>query len=79
MALDFNSVERPFRKLRKSLKGFSESPMPEDVHALRTKTRRVEAIVQPSNSSESQSVAISSNVWHRFERRREMYAIWMYW
>jgi CHAD domain-containing protein len=46
MALDFNSVERPFRKLRKSLKGFSESPMPEDVHALRTKTRRVEAIVQ---------------------------------
>jgi CHAD domain-containing protein len=46
MALDFYSVERPFRKLRKSLKGFSEGPMPEDVHALRTKTRRVEAIVQ---------------------------------
>jgi CHAD domain-containing protein len=45
MALDFNSVQGHFRKLRKSIQGIRESPMPDDVHALRTQTRHVEAIL----------------------------------
>jgi CHAD domain-containing protein len=46
MALDSKSLVRPFRKLRRALKDFSDVPIPEDVHALRTQARRVEAAVQ---------------------------------
>jgi CHAD domain-containing protein len=45
MALDANSVHKPFRKLRRLLKNFPVSPSPEDVHDIRTHTRRIEAIV----------------------------------
>ena len=46
MALQLASVEKPFRKLRKILKNFPGLPVPEDVHSLRTQTRRIEAIIR---------------------------------
>jgi len=36
-------IEKPLLKLRKLLKTISSSPAPDDVHALRTRTRRLEA------------------------------------
>jgi len=45
MVLEIDSVQRPFRKLRRVLKAISETPLPQDVHVLRTLIRRVEAIV----------------------------------
>jgi CHAD domain-containing protein len=38
-------LERPLRKLRKLLDEFSADPPPDDIHALRTQTRRLEAVV----------------------------------
>jgi CHAD domain-containing protein len=38
-------VEKPLLKLRKQLNKFPASPAPEDVHSLRTQTRRLEAIM----------------------------------
>jgi CHAD domain-containing protein len=43
MALDTDSLAKPFGKLRKSLKKISKQPSPDEVHGLRTRTRRVEA------------------------------------
>lgn len=44
MALDAKAVDKPFKKLRKLLKNFPDSPAAEDVHDVRTHTRRIEAI-----------------------------------
>jgi CHAD domain-containing protein len=44
MALSINSVHKPFRKLEKLLKNFPDPPSAEDVHDVRTQTRRIEAI-----------------------------------
>jgi CHAD domain-containing protein len=46
MALDQDKLEKPFRKLRKALRGLPDELSPEDVHALRTRIRRIEAIMQ---------------------------------
>jgi CHAD domain-containing protein len=46
MAPETKSLERPLRKLRKALKDFPKVPAPEEVHALRTSARRVEAAIQ---------------------------------
>jgi len=40
-----NQVARPFEKLRKQLSGFPANARPEEVHTLRTHTRRLEATV----------------------------------
>ena len=45
MALCAESVHKPFRKIEKLLKDFPDPPSPEDVHDLRTHTRRIEAVV----------------------------------
>ncbi len=45
MPLDARELDRRVKKLRKSLKTFSKDPTVEDVHDLRTRTRRVESIV----------------------------------
>jgi CHAD domain-containing protein len=45
MALDLKSVDKPFRKLAKLLKKFPDPPAPEDIHDVRTHTRRIEAVV----------------------------------
>jgi CHAD domain-containing protein len=42
MALDQDKLEKSFRKLRKSLKNVPKQPSPEEVHDLRTRTRRLE-------------------------------------
>ncbi len=43
--MELEKVKRPIRKLRKAFKKLSDDPRPEDVHTLRTQTRRLEAIV----------------------------------
>jgi CHAD domain-containing protein len=45
MALDLKSIDKPFRKLAKLLKKFPDPPAPEDIHDVRTHTRRIEAVV----------------------------------
>jgi CHAD domain-containing protein len=45
MAVELNSLQRPLRKLGKSLKRFPKDPPAEDVHQLRTQARRMEAMV----------------------------------
>jgi CHAD domain-containing protein len=45
MPIDANSIRKPFRKMRKLLKNFPDPPAAEDVHKLRTHTRRLEAII----------------------------------
>jgi CHAD domain-containing protein len=44
MAIDPKAVHKPFNKLRKMLKNFPDTPSPENVHDIRTQTRRIEAI-----------------------------------
>jgi CHAD domain-containing protein len=45
MKMQPQPVEKPLRKLRKQLKQFPLHPRPEDVHSLRTQTRKLEAIL----------------------------------
>jgi CHAD domain-containing protein len=45
MALDPDRLQKPLRKLRKRLKHFSGIQSPDEVHRLRTQTRRVEAVL----------------------------------
>jgi CHAD domain-containing protein len=45
MEIERDSAERPLRKLRKALKRLPADPSTEDVHSLRTHTRKLEAIV----------------------------------
>ncbi len=45
MTTGLQRVEKPLRDLRKSLKKLSKDPQPEEVHNLRTRARRVEAVV----------------------------------
>jgi len=45
MAIAFDRAQRPLRQLRRSLKTVPATPLPEDVHKLRTSSRRIEAIV----------------------------------
>jgi len=44
MELDLGSVGRPVRQLKKTLKGLAGGPSAQEVHDLRTRSRRVEAI-----------------------------------
>lgn len=46
MMVDLNSLQKPFRKLRKTLKGFRKNPAQGAVHRLRTQTRKAEAAVR---------------------------------
>ena len=46
MPLDARELDRRVKKLRKSLKGFPKDPTADEVHDLRTRTRRVESILQ---------------------------------
>jgi CHAD domain-containing protein len=43
MTLDLEKAAKPLRKLRKLLKEFGPEPSPEEVHKLRTSTRKLEA------------------------------------
>ena len=45
MKLQADRVEKPLRKLRKQVNGFGSNPRPDEVHSLRTQTRRLEATV----------------------------------
>lgn len=43
MALDFDRIQKPVRKLSKLLKKMPARPCPEDVHQFRTQSRQLEA------------------------------------
>ncbi len=45
MKLQSRSVEKPLRRLREQLSTFPSNPRPDEVHSLRTQTRRLEATV----------------------------------
>ncbi|MBV8674390.1 MAG: CHAD domain-containing protein [Acidobacteriaceae bacterium] len=45
MSLNAKGLQKPFRKLRKSLKKFPKRPTPEQVHDLRTSSRKLEAVM----------------------------------
>lgn len=45
MEIERENAQKPLRKLHKALKRLPSDPPPEDVHALRTQSRRLEAIV----------------------------------
>src|ERR1035441_1525779 len=45
MEIELGNVRKPVRKLRKSLKIIPKDPPAEDVHHLRTRARRLEAVV----------------------------------
>jgi CHAD domain-containing protein len=53
MPLDARELDRRVQKLRKSLKGFPQDPLSEEVHDLRTRTRRVESILQSLDMTSS--------------------------
>ena len=44
MFIELDRVEKPLRELRKLLKSMPDDPQPEEVHRLRTRTRRIESI-----------------------------------
>lgn len=44
MATKLQRVEKPLRDLRKALKKLSKDPQPDEIHELRTRARRVEAM-----------------------------------
>lgn len=46
MPLDARELDRRIKKLRKSLREFAKDPTVDEVHDLRTRTRRVESILQ---------------------------------
>jgi CHAD domain-containing protein len=46
MALDRNQLLKPARKLRKLVNEIDSKPSPDEVHELRTNTRRIEAILE---------------------------------
>jgi CHAD domain-containing protein len=49
MKLERDSAQKPIMKLRKALKSLPSDPSSEEVHFLRTQTRRLEAIVEAFN------------------------------
>lgn len=55
MAIDPKKLQKPLRKLRKSLERISSSPSPDEVHHLRTQSRRVEAIMHALRLAERSS------------------------
>jgi len=56
MPLDARELDRRVNKLRKSLKGFSKDPTVDEVHDLRTRTRRVESILEALELDSSRAV-----------------------
>jgi CHAD domain-containing protein len=44
MAIELDRLQKPLRKLRKSLKNLAKDPPPEAVHKLRTRARQIESI-----------------------------------
>lgn len=49
MEIVYEKAQKPLRQLRKSLKKFSENPTVEEIHNLRTRARRVEAVASALN------------------------------
>src|SRR6185437_2198386 len=43
-AMELDRVEKPLRQMRKLLKDLPADPAPEEVHQLRTRARRIEAV-----------------------------------
>jgi CHAD domain-containing protein len=52
MAIELDRLQKPLRKLRKSLKNLSKDPPPDAVHKLRTRARQIESIAPALTPSE---------------------------
>jgi CHAD domain-containing protein len=52
MGIELDRLQKPLRKLRKSLKNLSKDPPPEAVHKLRTRARQIESIAPALTPSE---------------------------
>jgi len=62
MAIDADRMQKPVRKLRKLLKKMGSQPAVEDVHDLRTSSRRLEASFQASLDTERNSRKVLKKV-----------------
>ena len=69
MALDPNRVDKPVKKLRRIVKGIRKQPLPEQVHDLRTNTRRLEATVTALSLDSSSKVRKLLNHLSRIRQR----------
>lgn len=49
--MDLDHIEKPLRTLRKLLKTLPEDPAPAEVHKLRTRARRIEAVARALESA----------------------------
>lgn len=76
MPLDSHELDQRLQKLSKNLKEFPNDPTADDVHDLRTRTRRVESILQAlemdSASNERKLLAGLKSVRSRAGKVRDM-------
>ena len=76
MPLDARELDSRIQKLRKSVRKFGKDPTVEEVHDLRTRTRRVESILQSldmtSSKNERKLLAGLKNVRQRAGDVRDM-------
>jgi CHAD domain-containing protein len=60
--LDARELDRRIQKLRKSLNGFPKDPTVDDVHDLRTRTRRVESILDALSMTSGNEQKVLANL-----------------
>src|SRR5882757_8954750 len=76
MPVDTARIEKPVRKVRKFLKKAPKSPTPDEIHDLRTNTRRLEATIHAfgldSNGNEQQLLQELRRVHKRAGKIRDM-------
>jgi CHAD domain-containing protein len=76
MPVDIDRIEKPVRKVRKFLKKSPKRPTPDEIHDLRTSTRRFEATIQAfglnSNGNEQQLLRELKRVHKRAGKIRDM-------
>ncbi len=76
MEIDFETAGKPVRRLRKLLKRLPRNPSPEEVHDLRTQTRRLEAMLHAfspeSSSKEARILTVMKPVRRAAGRVRDM-------
>jgi CHAD domain-containing protein len=76
MPVDSDRIEKPIRKVRKFLKRAPKIPTPDEVHDLRTNTRRLEATIQAfgldSNGNEQQLLRELKRLHKRAGKVRDM-------
>src|SRR5260370_33959670 len=74
--MDFERTSKPVRRLRKLLKRLPQNPSPEEVHELRTQTRKLEAMLhafsQVSSGNEGRILRVMKPMLRAAGRVRDM-------